>query len=162
VVLAVLAAPRASEAQLPADAVVIMLPLENPSGAVRLQWLREGMPALVADVLEGSGVYVVSRAERVLAYERLQFPVSAALSRASTIKVGLAVGATMVVGGQLELEGDTLVTTIQGVRLDDGRLMPEVTDRRPLAEVFAAPPVLARGLLGDMGDTAWTPPPSLA
>lgn len=157
-----LATPCASAAQLPAGAVIVVLPLENPSGAARLQWLREGMTALIVDVLEHSGVNIVSREERVLAYERLQFPVSASLSRASTIKVGETVGATIVVAGRLDLEGETLVTTLRAIRLDDGRLLPEITDRRPFAELFAVPAAVARGLLGESADAAWTPPPSLA
>jgi tetratricopeptide (TPR) repeat protein/TolB-like protein len=158
----VLLVPQESAAQLPSDAVIVVLPLENPSGTSRLHWLREGMAALVADVLEGSGVNVVSREERILAYERLQFPVSASLSRASTIKVGQTVGATMVVAGRLDLEGENLVTTVRAIRLDDGRLLPEITDRRSFAELFAVPPAVARGLLGETADAAWTPPPSLA
>ncbi len=157
-----LVGPIDAAAQLPSDAVVVVLPLENPSGSSRLHWLREGMAALIGDVLESSGVNVVSREERLLAYERLQFPPLASLSRASTIKAGLAVGATMVVAGRLELEGDTLVTTVRAVRLDDGRLLPEVTDRRPIGDLFAVPPEIARGLLDGKAVADWGPPPSLA
>ncbi len=154
-------APGPAAAQVPADAVIVVLPLENPSGEPRLHWLREGMAALIVDILEGAGANVVSREERVLAFERLQFPASASLSRASTIKVGQAVGATVVVSGRLALDGEDLSTTVRAIRLDEGRLLPEVADRRRAADLFAVPPALGRGLLGDVS-TDWEPPPSMA
>ena len=52
-------------------------------------------------------------------------------------RVGQAVGASVVVIGTLELTGDQLVARGRVVRLDTGRLLPEVQASGTLGEVFA-------------------------
>ena len=77
--------PSAAAAQVSPGAVFVVLPFENPGADSRLDWLREGVALLIADVLDAGDLQVVPRDERVLAYDRLQLPVAASLSRASTI-----------------------------------------------------------------------------
>jgi TolB-like protein len=129
--------PAASAAQVPPGAVFVVLPFENPRADSRLDWLREGVALLIAEVLDASDVQVVPRAERVLAYDRLQLPVAATLSRASAIKVGQTVGATAVVVGRVELDGDQLLVAARLVQLDAGRLRPEMVVRGPVGDLFA-------------------------
>ena len=132
-----LAWPAPGAAQVPPGASVLVLPFENPEQAPRLAWLREGAAVLMADVLAASGERVISREERLRAFERLQWPAIAALSRASSIRAGQAVGASVVVIGTLELTGDQLVARARVVRLDTGRLLPEVQASGVLGDAFA-------------------------
>ena len=76
--------------------------------------------------------------------------------------MGLAVGATAVVVGRLELVADDLVVTARVVRLDDGRLMPDLAERAVIAEVFPLAGRLAGHLAGTGNVSRWQPPPSLA
>jgi tetratricopeptide (TPR) repeat protein/TolB-like protein len=156
-------APDASFAQIPGGAVVLVLPLDHSSGDQQTEWLREGMAVLLTDVLAAAGVTVVARDDRVLALERLQVPAGVALSRASAIRVGHVVGATLVVGGRVTLDGDRLSCALRPVRLDEGRLLPEVTETGTVRELFPLAHRLGRSLIG-AGDRAvdWHPPPSLA
>lgn len=128
--------PGAAGAQIPPDALVIVLPFDNLTQEPRLAWMREGGAVLLTDLLAGAGDATVSREERMWAFDRLQLPAHAALSRASSIKVGQAVGATVVVLGGVELGGDQLVARARLVRLDTGHLLPVVEARGPLAEMF--------------------------
>jgi hypothetical protein len=64
---------------------------------------------------------VVERQERLEAFDRLQLPASATLSRASTIRVGQAITASVVVTGSVAMEADQLVAKARMVRLDTGR-----------------------------------------
>ena len=79
-------------AQQAADAPVIVIPFDNPTQAARLAWMREGAAILLTDVLAAAGAPVIEREERLQAFDRLQLPTYATLSRASTIRVGEALG----------------------------------------------------------------------
>jgi tetratricopeptide (TPR) repeat protein len=154
--------PTLGWAQLPPGAVVLVLPLDNPGGHARVTWLREGLASLVADVLDAGQFEVVGRDDRVAAFERLQLPLAATLSRASTIKVGLAVGAIAVVVGRIELAADELMVTTRVVRLDTGRLTSDIVERGAFSEVFPLAQRIA-GRVAGTGDVApWQAPPSLA
>ncbi len=156
------AAPAATPAaQVPDGAVVVVLPLEYPSSDPALAWLREGIAVLLSEAIESTGADVVARDERLLAYERLQLPQGAGLSRASTIKVGEAVGATVVVSGRLDVDGEEVTASLRAVRLDAGRLLPEVREQARVPDVFAMVPRLAGALLGTDAPADWAPPPSL-
>ena len=155
--------PEAAFAQLPRGAVIVVLPFENPQAIPRLLWLREGVATLLSDAIDAAGFETVGRDERVAAFERLQLPVAATLSRASTVKVGQAVGATGVVVGRIELEANQLVVTARMVRLDSGRLMSDVTERAPLPDLFGLVARVAGELVGTGGAVSgWQPPPSVA
>ena len=132
-----LAWPAPGAAQVPPGASVLVLPFENPTQAPRLAWMREGAAVLMTDLLAASGERVISREERLRAFDRLQWPAIAALSRASSIRAGQAVGASVVVIGTLELTGDQLVARARVVRLDTGRLLPEVQAAGVLGDAFA-------------------------
>ena len=96
---ATLLAPANAAAQAPQPAPIVVLPFDNPSQDARLAWMREGAAILLSEMLMSSGETVIDREERLQAFDRLQLPAAAALSRASAIKVGQAVTAAAVVSG---------------------------------------------------------------
>ena len=59
----------------------------------------------------------------------------ASLSHATVIKVGHLVGATEVIVGTFGLEGTTLSVDAHSIRIDVGRLQPEVTEQAPLTDL---------------------------
>ncbi|MGE0864045.1 MAG: tetratricopeptide repeat protein [Vicinamibacterales bacterium] len=148
---AVLAWPALAGAQVPAGAPVLVLPFENPAQDPRLAWLREGAAVLLTDLLAAGGELVVERDERLRAYDRLQLPVTAGLSRALSIKVGQAVAAGAVVVGTLELSGDQLIVRGRVVRLDTGRLLPELQASGAPADLFVVFSRLAFLVSGSSG-----------
>lgn len=166
VLLAVAAAwPSGSAAQVPAGAPVLVLPFDNPTQEPRLAWMREGAAVLLTDLLAAGGERVISREERLRAFDRLQLPAAAGLSRASSIKVGQVVAAGVVVIGTLELSGDQLVARGRVVRLDTGRLLPEVRASGTVSEVFGTFGQLAHLVRGVSGTPPAVPsdrlPPSM-
>ena len=156
VVAGALLAPAVVHAQVPAGAPVLVLPFDNPTQAARLAWMREGAAILLSETLAANGEIVIDREERLQAFDRLQFPASATLSRASTIKVGQAVTASLVVGGTVAMQGDHLVVRARVVRLDSGRLLPDVEASGPLSELFAVFGRLAQQVAGHAGDRSCT------
>lgn len=141
-------APRTSEAQAPASAPILVIPFDNPGHEARLTWLREGAAILLSETLASAGEPVIDRDDRLQAFDRLQFPVNAALSRASTVKIGQAVTASMVVSGSVTMQADLLTVRAQSIRLDSGRLMPEVESSGPLADLFLVFGRLAQQIRG--------------
>ena len=123
-------------AQVPAGATIIVLPFENPAQEPRLTWMREGAAILLGETLAAAGEAVVDREERLQAFDRLQLPASATLSRASTIRVGQTVGASVVISGTIAMQGDQLIARARIVRLDTGKLLPDVEARGPLSDLF--------------------------
>ena len=127
--------PPSAHAQA-ADAPIVVLPFDNPSQEARLAWMRDGAAILLTDALAAAGVPIVEREERLQAFDRLQLPSHATLSRASTIRVGEALGASAVVSGTMLVDGDQLTVRARVVRLDSGRLLPEVVASGSLADLF--------------------------
>ncbi len=136
-------------AQPPSDPVpreTIVMPFENPLAEPRLYWLGEGSAVLLADYFEAFGTPTIPREARAAAFERLQLPPAAALSHATVIKVAQFVGASDVIVGSYELAGEHLTVRARRIGLAAGRLLPEVTERGPLGELFAIYERVARRL----------------
>jgi tetratricopeptide (TPR) repeat protein/TolB-like protein len=146
--------PPAS-AQVPSGAAVVVLPFENPTQEPRLAWMREGAAILLTESLAAAGEMVVSREERLLAFDRLQIPAYANLSRATAIRIGHSVSSTLVVSGTIAMDVDQIVARARVVRLDTGRLLPEVDARGPLSDLFGVFGALAQKIRG----AADAPPP---
>jgi Tfp pilus assembly protein PilF len=98
--------------------------------------LSEAAAVLLTDGLLASGPGAIPRSQRVRAFEQLDLPVSGSLSRATIIRVGQLVGAADVVVGNYRVEGTTLSVSARSIRLDAGRLQPEVTERGELTDLF--------------------------
>ena len=71
------------------------------------------------------------------AFDRLQLPPQAALTRGTVIKIGQLVGATTVVTGRVELLDRTLALHVQSVRIDTGRISLEFDERGRLEDLLA-------------------------
>jgi Tfp pilus assembly protein PilF/TolB-like protein len=116
---------------------VLVAPFENARDEPRFHWLSEAAAVLLTDGLRAAGSGAISRTERVRAFEQLHLPVSNGLSRATIIKVGQLVGAADVVVGSYRVDGTTLSVKALSIRLDAGRLQPEVTEQGELTDLFA-------------------------
>jgi tetratricopeptide (TPR) repeat protein/TolB-like protein len=150
VMLATAVIPTPVEAQAPASPRILVLPFENPTREPRLYWLTEGASLLLAGEFTAHGIRAIDREERLEAFERLQVPPIASLSRATVIRLGELVGADQVVIGSVTLNGDVLEVHARRIVLDSGRLDPERTARGPLADLFPifeglAPQVIPNG-----------------
>lgn len=143
--LATLAVAASAAGQTPLPATLVM-PFDNAQAESKLHWLAEGSSLLLAESLERYGTRTVTREERVSAFERLQLPPAPALSHATVIKVGQFVGASDVVVGSYELAGDALTVRARLIRLEAGRLAPDVVERGPLGDLIGLYDRVARQL----------------
>ena len=157
-------------AQAPPDGPAVVIPFDNPTQEARLLWMREGAAILLTDALAAIGVPVVEREERLEAFDRLQLPANATLSRASTIRIGHALSATSVINGSMQISGLTpsgiarnsndqaskgsdpyLTVRARVVRIDTGRLLPEVEASGSLLDMFGVFATLAQRIRGGQG-----------
>jgi tetratricopeptide (TPR) repeat protein len=141
VVCALLLLPRVTAAD------TLVMPFDNPQTEARLYWLGEASAVVLADYFEAFGAPAITRDARVAAFERFQLPPAAALSHATVIKVAQFVGAGAVVIGSYEVAGEQLTVRARLIELNSGRLLPGITERGPLAGLFAVYERVARRLL---------------
>lgn len=124
-------------AQSPSPAArdrVLVMPFDNASRNARIAWLSEGSSILLADELRAIGAEAMTRDERLRAFDRVQVPPLASLSRATVIRIGELVGAGDVVVGAIAVDQDVLVLTARRIHLESGRLDPEVLVRGGLRD----------------------------
>ena len=117
---------------------------------------------LLAEELNARGLSAITRDERVRAFEQLHLPVAASLSHATVIKVGQLVGASEVIAGSFRLKGDELTVEAHGIRMDVGRLQPQVSEHAPLKDFFAIYQRIAQRLAmgaARLGPAPTPPPP---
>jgi Flp pilus assembly protein TadD len=129
----------AAAAQLSAStpAPYLVVPFENTTGEARGYWLSEASVVLLTDDLVALGTSSIQREDRLRAFERLRVPPVANLSHATVIRLGQVVGAAHVVIGGVELHGDDLTVRVRTIRLDTGRISPELVERGPLADMLS-------------------------
>jgi tetratricopeptide (TPR) repeat protein len=128
--------PLPAAAQPAAASGILVVPFENTRRDLRLHWLSEAAAVLLADELNARGVRAITRDQRVRAFEELHLPQSASLTRATIIKVGQIVGASEVIVGAYVLDEGRLEVSAHGIRVEVGRLQPDVTEQAPLADLF--------------------------
>jgi tetratricopeptide (TPR) repeat protein len=115
---------------------ILVMPFENVTRDSRIFWLTEAASVLLADNLNGLGANAITREERRAAFERLQVPPAAVLTDATVIRIGQLVGASQVVVGTLQLQGETLLVRAKSIGLEAGRIQTHVTEGGPLPELF--------------------------
>jgi tetratricopeptide (TPR) repeat protein len=171
--LGVLAAAALAAGQTAPPPTIVVLPFDTPRQDTRLSWLSEGAALLLSEMLDAGGDPAAAREERLSAFERLQIPPLASLSRASSIKVGLTLGVTSVVIGGIEsastppraersagtTAGADITVRARVIRLDSGRLLPEVRAAGPLGDLYGVFARLSAALHEGSGldDARWGP-----
>ncbi len=116
---------------------ILVVPFDGTSAEPRLRWLGEASAVLLTDELNARGLGAITRPERLRAYDKLHLPPYAILSRATVIKIGEIVGASEVLVGSFAVTDDLLSVDVHSLRIDVGRLEPEVKERGPLDSIFA-------------------------
>jgi tetratricopeptide (TPR) repeat protein len=113
------------------------MPFDSLKRDTSIFWMGEATAVALTDDLNALGESAITRDERREAFERLQVPPTATLTDATAIRIGQIVGASDVITGSLQLEGDTLVVHARGLALETGRISHDVIERGPVADLFA-------------------------
>jgi tetratricopeptide (TPR) repeat protein len=125
-----------------ATETVVILPFENSSDHPEYNWIGESFSDSLSALLNKPGLIVVSSDERAVAYQRLRLPLTVLPSRATAIKIGRELKATMIVIGNYDVSipasdkngtsEQKSLATIAGearvVRINEGRMAGDVFD----------------------------------
>jgi tetratricopeptide (TPR) repeat protein len=139
-----------------ATRAVLVMPFDTTDAPASMSWLREGSAVLVADLLERYGVSPIARDERVSAFERLQLPSVAALSHATTIKIGQLLDADEVIVGSVQVTSDVLTVRVRVITVRAPAMTNEIVERGALTAIFG---VYDRVVQRLRNATAPAPPP---
>lgn len=153
--LLVVAAPAGAASQTTGSRVLVMpfaVEVEPgaPGGAGAALWLGEAAALLISEGMSTRGVGAMTRDESVAAFTRVGLPLTSALTRATTIRVGELIGASEVVFGSVRL-GSGLTVHARLIHLTSGADGPVVEDAGELADVFAVLDRIADRLAGATG-----------
>jgi len=151
--LAALAAPLPSAAQQQpgygrTSRLVLIIPFENTSNLPAMDWIGESFPEILNSRLNSSVLYVMSREDRLSAFDHLGIPATAKPSRATIYEVAQQLDADYVLMGSYRLEEAT--EFIVKARLMDMarlRLGPEMSESGPLTNLASIETALAWDVL---------------
>jgi len=118
--------------------VTLVVPFELERFDQRVAWLSEGVAIGLTEALADRGVAVISRDERRAAFERLQLPAGASLTRATVIKVAELVGASRVVTGRVGGSEAGIALAARVLDLPSARLAEPVTEATSVPALLAA------------------------
>jgi tetratricopeptide (TPR) repeat protein len=127
----------------------LVVPFDNVSREAQSYWLSEASAVILTDDLIALGAPTITREDRARAFERLRVPVSATLSHATVIRLGQLVGAAAAVVGSVEVKGQDLTVRARSIRIEAGRMSPEIVESGPLTEIFSIYGRVARKLAPD-------------
>ena len=132
-------------AQTPAAALrPLVIPFEHASRDPQSHWLSEAVAVILTDDLVALGAPAITRDDRLRAVERLRVPPVAALSHATVIRLGQLVGAGEVILGSIEVSDQWIEIRARQLRIESGRLLPDIVERVPRADLFGALGRIAR------------------
>jgi tetratricopeptide (TPR) repeat protein len=138
----VVGSPLPCGAQVTPGSRVLIMPFSveveanAPGGAGAALWMGEAASILLAERLSLLGVGALTRDQRAAAFDRLNLPMSAALTRATTIRVAEIIGASEVIFGEVRV-GDQLRVRARLIRISAGLEMPEAVERGSIPDIFA-------------------------
>jgi tetratricopeptide (TPR) repeat protein len=144
-----LAGAAGAQSMVSLGARQLVIPFENATHEPKLYWLAEASAVVLTDDLVALGAQALSRDDRLRAFEQLRVPPVATLSDATIIRVGQVIGAGQVIIGVFDLKGDTLTVRARAIRLDTGRMFPEVAESGTLNDLFGVYARVAHRLVPD-------------
>lgn len=129
----------------------LVIPFESATHEDRVYWLGEGSAVALTDDLLALGAPAITRDDRLRAFDRLHVPAVASLSHATVIRLGQIVGAAQVVVGTFDVKADRITVHARTIRLDAGRMSPEIVEEGPLTDLFAVYARVARRIVPGSG-----------
>jgi Flp pilus assembly protein TadD/TolB-like protein len=134
----------------PRGQTLVVIPFENQSKAPGLEWIGESFPELLQGRLTSSSLYVLTRADRARAYDRLGIPIDVRPSRATTYRIAEQMDVDYVLLGSYNFDGRTFSVTARLLDMRRDRLLPEVRESGPLVELIDLETALAWDVLYEL------------
>ena len=126
----------------PADAdrssnkVVLILPFHNDSKAPGLEWIGEAFPEVMGQQMQSPSLFVISREDRLYAFDRVGIPASAQLSRATLLQIAEQMDVDYVVFGNYNYDGSNFTSRAQLLDMRRLHLLPVVVESGPVLKLI--------------------------
>jgi tetratricopeptide (TPR) repeat protein len=129
---------------VPPVQTLLILPFENRSKSPGLEWIGESFPEILAERLASPSMYIISREDRVYAFDRMGIPVTTRPTHATKYRIAEQMDCDYMVMGDYNFDG--LTFTARATVLDMKQL-------RESAMLEASGPLVK--LIDVQTDLAW-------
>ena len=127
---------NASQASLQtSNKVVLILPFHNDSKAPGLEWIGEAFSEVLGQRMQSPSVFVISREDRLYAFDRVGIPATAQLSRATLLRIAEEMDVDYVVLGNYNYDGNSFAATAQLLDMRRLHLTPTVNESGSLLQL---------------------------
>jgi len=126
------------------------MPFDNHSKVMGLDWIGEACPELLSQRMASPKVNVVTRDNRIFAFDRAGVPAAVHPSRATVFNVSEQLGADYVVLGSYSVDGSAFQVSAQLLDIKKLRLSLPVQSSGPLTDFVELQTALAWLLLKQM------------
>ena len=139
-----------THAQVRATRMVMVMPFENRSKAPGLEWVGESFPEVFGQTLAKTRLFVVSRPERLYAFDRLGIPASVQPSRATLLRIAEEMDVDYVVSGTYDFDGRNLTARAQVLDVKRLRISKEAAESAAITQLIEVEGALAAQLSRDI------------
>jgi len=139
----------AAVAQLPSTPghTILVVPFDNESKAPGLEWIGDSFPEWFQERLNSPTLYVLSREDRIRAYDRLGIPLELHPSRATVYRIAEQLDVDYVLLGSYSFDGRDFVAKAQLLDMRREHLLQPVSETGPLTELIKIETALAWDVL---------------
>jgi len=124
----------------------MVMPFENLSKAPGLEWVGDSFPEVIGQTLGKTRLFVVSRAERLYALDRLGIPASVHPSRATLVRIAQEMDVDYVISGTYDYDGRSFTGRAQVLDVKRLRLSKEVAESAAITRTIEVQTALATQL----------------
>jgi tetratricopeptide (TPR) repeat protein len=143
----VLSAVAGAQAPSTPGQTILIVPFDNESKAPGLEWIGDSFPELLQERLDSPTLYVLSREDRIRAYDRLGIPLELHPSRATVYRIAEQLDVDYVLLGSYSFDGRDFAAKAQLLDMRRQHLLPPVTETGPLTELIKIETSLAWDVL---------------
>ena len=126
------------------------MPFENASSAPGIDWIGESFPEVVGNRMSSAPLFLISRDDRLYAFDRLGIPASAKPSRATIYEMAQQIDADYVVIGRYNFDGKTFTAQAHLMDVQKLRLSRELIESGPLTDLIKIQTALTWDLLNTL------------
>ena len=151
--MAALTVPLCSQQQsgpVRSSPLLLIIPFENTSNTAGIDWVGEAFPEVLTARFSSSPLFVMTREDRLSAFDRLGIPASAKPSRATIYQVAQQLDADYVLVGDYRVENGALTVRARLIDMARLRLSAELTESGPVADLITIQTALAWDVLHNL------------
>ncbi len=128
----------------------MVMPFQNQTSVPGLEWISEAFPEVLSQRIASAHLYVISRDDRVYAFDHSGIPLNVLPSRATIYRVADQMDADYLILGSYTYDGTSFAAKAQLLDMKKLHLYPPVDSSGPLTNLIDLQTMLAWELLQQM------------